>query len=65
MQNMKTYVLWGIRPNDFLEDFITETNDLKTLEKAKQEALKNGITKLRVLIVEGYEKPDFIGTINK
>lgn len=61
---MVTYVLWGVKEGEYLEDLIAETTDLEELEKAKETAIAEGFTKLRVLKhVEGM-RPDFTGTIN-
>lgn len=61
-----TYVLWGRKPEEpeWMEDMIIETNDPVKLNDAKIEATKQGFVGLRVLTMEGFEKPDFAGTLN-
>ena len=62
---MRTLVLWATREDHPLEALITETTSQAHLEDAKKWALANGFYNLRVLVVDGFEKPDFIGAINK
>ena len=58
------YVLWGLKNGlpSWQEDFLGEYKTLEQLNAAKA-AAKNNDYSTRVLMLNGFEKPDFIGTI--
>jgi hypothetical protein len=64
---MTEFVLYARKPNepDYMEDFITTQSSREALEPFIAMANSKGMTKHRIAIHKGYDKPDFVGTIRK
>ena len=64
MKNKKiiTYVLWGIKEGEYLEDLLLETTDKNKLEEIQKQATIEGYRTRVLKHVEGM-KPNFTNTI--
>ena len=61
-----TYVLFGVKQGepDYMEEYITETDDKIKAKQEIEKSEQNGFSKVRVLTISGNEKPDFLGSIS-
>jgi len=60
-------VIYGYRKGEKIEDVIFSTKRKITqqeFENVKYQMQRDGITNIRLKIYDGYEKPDFVSTIN-